>query len=125
MNVNSMYQLLGAVQKNPKVVGEAVANGAGTGFEDMLQQAAGDKKPVDNSKPQNQTQDKPTDSQKPAQTTDETAKQPNQSESAGKSAGFGGGTGNQPACTDYAFGCSSRGNGCTSGNCCVAADGDE
>lgn len=80
MNVNSMYQLLGAVQKNPKVVGEAVANGAGTGFEDMLQQAAGDKKPVDNSKPQNQTQDKPTDSQKPAQTTDETAKQPNQSE---------------------------------------------
>ena len=80
MNVNSMYQLLGAVQKNPKVVGEAVANGAGTGFEDMLQQAAGDKKPVDNSKPQNQTQDKPTDSQKPAQTTDETAKKPNQSE---------------------------------------------
>ena len=79
MNVNTMYQLLGAVQKKPKVVGEAVANGAGTGFEDMLQQAAGDKKPVDNSKPQNQTQDKPTDSQKPAQTTDETAKQPNQS----------------------------------------------
>lgn len=78
MNINSMHQFMGAVQKNPKVVGEAVANGAGTGFEDMLQQAAGDKKPVDNSKPQNQTQNKPTDSQKPAQTTADKAKQPNQ-----------------------------------------------
>jgi len=59
-----MYQLVGAIQKNPQAVGEAVANGAGVGFEDMLQQAsqkqggaAADKKPAQasDSKPADST----------------------------------------------------------------------
>lgn len=63
MNVNSMYKLMGAVQKDPKLVGNAVANGAGTGFENMLQQAS--QKPAESSKPQAPAKDKPADNQKP------------------------------------------------------------
>lgn len=63
MNVNSMYQLVGAVQKNPQVVGEAVANGAGVAFEDMLQQAS--QKPAANQSKQPTANDK-----KPAETKD-------------------------------------------------------
>lgn len=61
MNVNSMYKLMGAVQKDPKLVGNAVANGAG--FENMLQQAS--QKPAESSKPQAPAKDKPADNQKP------------------------------------------------------------
>ncbi len=63
MNVNSMYQLMGAVQKNPQVVGEAVANGAGVAFEDMLQQAS--QKPAASQNKQPAANDK-----KPAETKD-------------------------------------------------------